>query len=108
IIYTEMDQFAFIHHADPTKVRIGERHIKEGQVPLLDSTVGHVISLVGEDDQVWPVVQVDHGDQNDNIKNISHVDLNEESGDNDQGDRSEGNNHAGQDETVTILVDVEV
>ncbi|GJZ83469.1 hypothetical protein Tco_0648642 [Tanacetum coccineum] len=103
-----MDLFAFIRHADPTKVRIGERHIKEGQVPLLDSTVGHVISLVGEDDQVGPVVQVDHGDQNDNIENIGHDDLNEESGDDDQGDRSEGNDHVGQDETVTILVDVKV
>ncbi|GJS67713.1 hypothetical protein Tco_0682278 [Tanacetum coccineum] len=38
--------FAFIRHADPTKVRIGKRKIKEGQVSLLESTRGHVISLV--------------------------------------------------------------
>ncbi|GJX05455.1 hypothetical protein Tco_0191371 [Tanacetum coccineum] len=46
-----MDLFAFIHHADPTKVRIGERQIEEGQVPLLDSTVGYVIPFAGENDQ---------------------------------------------------------
>ncbi|GJW89522.1 hypothetical protein Tco_0164862 [Tanacetum coccineum] len=68
----------------------------------------HVIALTSEDDQAGPVVQVDHGNQNDNIENIGHDDLNEESGDDDQGDRSEGNDHVGQDETVTILVDVEV
>nr|GEX64688.1 transposase (putative), gypsy type [Tanacetum cinerariifolium] len=36
--HKEMDLFAFIHHADPTKVWIGERHIEEEQVPLLEST----------------------------------------------------------------------
>nr|GEZ25259.1 JmjC domain-containing protein [Tanacetum cinerariifolium] len=36
----------FFQYVDPTKVRIGERQIEEGQVPLLDSTVGHVIALV--------------------------------------------------------------
>nr|GEX64689.1 hypothetical protein [Tanacetum cinerariifolium] len=34
----EMDLFAFIHHADPMKVWIGERQIEEEQVPLLEST----------------------------------------------------------------------
>ncbi|GJQ91330.1 hypothetical protein Tco_0002469 [Tanacetum coccineum] len=34
-------------HADPTKVRIGEKKIKEGQVPLLKSTRGRVVSLAG-------------------------------------------------------------
>ncbi|GKD46010.1 hypothetical protein Tco_1270655, partial [Tanacetum coccineum] len=104
----EMDLFAFIHHADPTKVRIGERQIEEGQVPLLDSTVGRVIALAGEDDQAGPVVQADHDDQNDSIENIGHDDLNEKSGDADQEDRSKGSNHAGKDETATILVDEEI
>ncbi|GKF59195.1 hypothetical protein Tco_0175981, partial [Tanacetum coccineum] len=103
-----MDLFAFIRHTDPTKVRIGERQIEEGQVPLLDSTVGRVIALTGEDDQAGPVVQADHGDQNDSIENIGHDDLNEKSGDADQEDRSEGSDHAGKDETATILVDEEV
>nr|GEV34190.1 hypothetical protein [Tanacetum cinerariifolium] len=29
--YEEMDLFSFIHHADPTKVRIGEREVSEGE-----------------------------------------------------------------------------
>ncbi|GKE25472.1 hypothetical protein Tco_1440856, partial [Tanacetum coccineum] len=28
----EMDLFAFIHHADPTKVMIGEMEVREGEV----------------------------------------------------------------------------
>nr|GEW74036.1 transposase (putative), gypsy type [Tanacetum cinerariifolium] len=34
----EMDLFAFINHADPTKVRIGEREVGEGEVSLLQLT----------------------------------------------------------------------
>ncbi|GKB80218.1 hypothetical protein Tco_0947113, partial [Tanacetum coccineum] len=89
----EIDLFAFILHADPTKVRIGKRQIEEGQVSLLDSTEGRVIPLVGEDD---------HDGQNDNIKN-----LNEGSGDADQENHSEEGDRAGQDEAVTIVVDYE-
>ncbi|GKC54884.1 hypothetical protein Tco_1077629 [Tanacetum coccineum] len=55
----EIDLFAFIHHADPTK-------------------------------------------------NVGRDDPNEESGNADQEDRSEGNDHVGQDEATTILVDAEV
>ncbi|GJY88915.1 hypothetical protein Tco_0503543 [Tanacetum coccineum] len=43
---TEMDLFAFIHAADPTKVRIVEGGRAEGEVKLLDSTVGRVVSLL--------------------------------------------------------------
>ncbi|GKD69653.1 hypothetical protein Tco_1323743 [Tanacetum coccineum] len=43
---TEMDLFAFIHAADPTKVRIVERGRAEGEVKLLDSTVGRVVLLL--------------------------------------------------------------
>ncbi|GJY13597.1 hypothetical protein Tco_0382906 [Tanacetum coccineum] len=98
----EMDLFAFIRHADPTKVRIGERKIKEGHVSLLDSTKGRVIPLAGEDSQAGSVVRVDHGGQNDNIEN-----LNEGSGDADQENRSEDSDRAGQDEAVTIFMDEE-
>nr|GEX55203.1 hypothetical protein [Tanacetum cinerariifolium] len=94
-----MDLFSFIHHADPTKSQIGERHIKEEQVPLLDSTEGHVIPLAGEDSQAGSVVRVDHGGQNDNDEN-----LNKGSGDADQGDHFEDSDHVGQDEAVTIVV----
>ncbi|GKE56528.1 hypothetical protein Tco_1495713, partial [Tanacetum coccineum] len=57
---------------------------------------------------VGPVVQAAHGDQNDSIENIGHDGLNEESGDANQGDRSEGNDHVGQYETTIILVDEDV
>nr|GEW52058.1 hypothetical protein [Tanacetum cinerariifolium] len=102
-----MDLYTFVHHVDPTKVQIGKRQIEKGQVPLLDSTVGRVIPLSGEDDQVGSVVRVSHGNQNDNIENVGHDDPNEESGDANQEDQSEGNDHVVQDETATILVDVE-
>ncbi|GJV69812.1 hypothetical protein Tco_1485321 [Tanacetum coccineum] len=80
----EMDLFAFICHADPTKVRIGERQIEEGQVSLLDSTEGRVIPLAGEDSQAGSG-----------------------SGDVDQENHYEDIDRAGQDETVTIVVDEE-
>nr|GEZ64378.1 putative transposase (putative), gypsy type [Tanacetum cinerariifolium] len=80
----KMDLFTFIRHSDPTKVRIGERKIKEGHVPLLDSTKGRVIPLVDEDH---------HDDQDENIKIVGHDDLNEESGD------------ANQEEVQTATVD---
>nr|GEW65543.1 putative transposase (putative), gypsy type [Tanacetum cinerariifolium] len=38
-----MDLFTFIHVADPTKVKVGERERNEGEARLLDSTVGHVV-----------------------------------------------------------------
>ncbi|GJX83758.1 hypothetical protein Tco_0333239 [Tanacetum coccineum] len=80
----EMYLFAFICHADPTKVRIAERQIEEGQVPLLDSTEGRVIPLVGEDSQAGSG-----------------------SGDVDQENHSEDTDRVGQDEAVTIVVDEE-
>ncbi|GJX36835.1 hypothetical protein Tco_0248392 [Tanacetum coccineum] len=61
IFLTEMDLFAFIRHADPTKVRIGKRKIKVGAtaaatVPFVTSSVtltperegsGHTYSIPG-------------------------------------------------------------
>ncbi|GJW09835.1 hypothetical protein Tco_1575662 [Tanacetum coccineum] len=47
----EMDLFTFIQHADPTKVRIREREVREGEVLLLELTRGRVISLAGVNDQ---------------------------------------------------------
>ncbi|GJU64884.1 hypothetical protein Tco_1246719 [Tanacetum coccineum] len=55
----EMDLFAFINHADPTKVRIGENKIKEGKTQLLESTRVRVVPLVGINDQ---------GNQNDDVE----------------------------------------
>ncbi|GKA80231.1 hypothetical protein Tco_0786827, partial [Tanacetum coccineum] len=39
----DMNLLAFIHHTDPTKVKIGERERAEGEAKLLDSTVGRVV-----------------------------------------------------------------
>nr|GEX60839.1 hypothetical protein [Tanacetum cinerariifolium] len=41
-----MDLLAFIHVADPTKVKVVERQHAEGEVKLLDSTMGRVVSLL--------------------------------------------------------------
>nr|GFC83952.1 hypothetical protein CTI12_AA015590 [Tanacetum cinerariifolium] len=46
-----MDLFAFIHHTEPTKVKVGEREIREGEVPLLELTKDRVVSLAGVDDR---------------------------------------------------------
>ncbi|GJW68625.1 hypothetical protein Tco_0123049 [Tanacetum coccineum] len=43
---TEMDLLAFIHVADPTKVRVVERERVVGEVKLLDSTVGRAVPLL--------------------------------------------------------------
>ncbi|GJY06819.1 gypsy type transposase [Tanacetum coccineum] len=42
----EMDLLTFIRTADPTKVRIGERQCNENEPKLLDTTVGHVVTLL--------------------------------------------------------------
>ncbi|GKE11480.1 hypothetical protein Tco_1415031, partial [Tanacetum coccineum] len=43
---TEMDLLAFIHVADPTKVKVGERERANEEARLLDSTVGRVVPLI--------------------------------------------------------------
>ncbi|GJR89967.1 hypothetical protein Tco_0213978 [Tanacetum coccineum] len=55
----EMDLFAFIHHADPTKLRIGEREVREGEVSLLELTRGRIVPLmvVNEQENQNEVVQ---------------------------------------------------
>ncbi|GKB41476.1 hypothetical protein Tco_0886418, partial [Tanacetum coccineum] len=95
----EMDLFAFTHHADPTKVRAGEKQIKEGQVPLLESTRGRVIPLVGRNEQE---------DQHDNVKDVEPHDLNEEIGDAAVEDQTEESDRLVQGEEVNIVVDENV
>ncbi|GJR07118.1 hypothetical protein Tco_0530102 [Tanacetum coccineum] len=46
-----MDLFAFIHHADPTKVRTGEKEVRDGEVSLLELTRGRIVPLTGVDEQ---------------------------------------------------------
>ncbi|GJW96660.1 putative reverse transcriptase domain-containing protein [Tanacetum coccineum] len=70
---TQMYLFAFINHADPTKVRIGEKQIEEGQTPLLKSTRGCVVPLIGVNDQ---------GDQNDDDLYVATLIVVEEQGKN--------------------------
>ncbi|GJX36312.1 hypothetical protein Tco_0247869 [Tanacetum coccineum] len=71
----EMDLFAFIHHADPTKVRIGEKQIKEGHVPLLESTRGRVVPLAGVNEQGNQNDDVeDDGNQNDDVQDDGNND----------------------------------
>ncbi|GJR65750.1 hypothetical protein Tco_0011815 [Tanacetum coccineum] len=95
----EMDLFAFIRHADPTKVQIGEWQIEEGQVPLLESTRGRVIMLAGESEQ---------GGQHDNVKDAEPHGLNEEGGSDVVRDQTEGSGRVAQDEEVNIVVDEDV
>ncbi|GJV20921.1 hypothetical protein Tco_1369941 [Tanacetum coccineum] len=75
----EIDLFAFINHADPTKVRIGEKQIEEGQTLLLESTRGRVVLLAGVNEQ---------GNQNDDVQDAGA--------------------HVVQDEGVNIVADEEV
>ncbi|GJX45853.1 gypsy type transposase [Tanacetum coccineum] len=63
----EMDLFVFINHADLTKVRIGEREVREGEVSLLELTRGRVVLLTGVNDQ---------GDAN--IQDVGHNVVNKE------------------------------
>ncbi|GKA43455.1 hypothetical protein Tco_0736179, partial [Tanacetum coccineum] len=43
----EMDLFAFIRHANPTKVKVGEREIQDREVPFLELTQDRVVPLAG-------------------------------------------------------------
>nr|GEW84989.1 putative reverse transcriptase domain-containing protein [Tanacetum cinerariifolium] len=43
-----LDLFSFIHHADPTKVRINKMRIEEGQIPLQESTKDRVDIVANE------------------------------------------------------------
>ncbi|GJT84525.1 RNA-directed DNA polymerase, eukaryota, reverse transcriptase zinc-binding domain protein [Tanacetum coccineum] len=45
-LFEEMDLFAFIQVADPTKVKVREQERAEGEERLLDSTVGRVVPLL--------------------------------------------------------------
>ncbi|GKD12655.1 hypothetical protein Tco_1197062 [Tanacetum coccineum] len=65
----------FINHADPTKVRIRERKVREGEVLLLESTRGRVVPLASVNEQ---------GNQNDDIQDAGVHVVNEEGATNGQ------------------------
>ncbi|GKB17581.1 hypothetical protein Tco_0851504 [Tanacetum coccineum] len=45
VMRVEMDLFAFIRHSDPTKVRVGERNLVDGELKLLKMTEGRTVAL---------------------------------------------------------------
>ncbi|GKB76315.1 hypothetical protein Tco_0943210, partial [Tanacetum coccineum] len=65
-----MNLFAFINHADPTKVGIGEREVGEREVLLLQLTRGRVVPLAGVNDQENAnilVEEIDHTIQDEGV-----------------------------------------
>ncbi|GJQ98952.1 hypothetical protein Tco_0521937 [Tanacetum coccineum] len=86
----DMDLLAFIHVADPTKVKVGEREHTEEEARLLDSTVGRVVLLL-------PIAP-DHADSE---LEASVEKLFDESGGADQGDSAAA---AGGQETKAEIV----
>nr|GFA61557.1 hypothetical protein [Tanacetum cinerariifolium] len=68
-----MDLFAYIRHANPTKVRIGEKQIEEGQVPLLEFTRGRVVPHVVVNEQGNQNNDLeDAGNQNDDVEDVGN------------------------------------
>nr|GEY54019.1 hypothetical protein [Tanacetum cinerariifolium] len=90
----DMDLFAFVNHADPTKVRIYKKQVEEGQTPLLESTRGRVVSLAGVNDQ---------GNQNEVDQDVGAHVINEASGDAAVADQIEESDHVVQDEEANIV-----
>ncbi|GKA72948.1 hypothetical protein Tco_0779164 [Tanacetum coccineum] len=68
----EMDLFAFIRHADPTKVRIGGREVGEGEVQLLELTRGRVVPLAGVNQGNQNEVVPDVDNQNDDAQDAGN------------------------------------
>ncbi|GKA96972.1 hypothetical protein Tco_0824866 [Tanacetum coccineum] len=89
----EMDLFAFINHADPTKVRIGEQEVAEGEVPLLELTRGRVVPFASVNDQ-----------ENVNVND----DLNERDGDAAETNQIEQGEHVVDVGGIDVVADNEV
>ncbi|GKB45675.1 hypothetical protein Tco_0896428 [Tanacetum coccineum] len=92
----EMDLFAFINHADPTKVRIGEREVTKGEVLLLQLTKDRVVLLAGVNDQ-----------GNANVQGAGNDNVNEEGGDATVADQTKQSDHVVQIEGIDIAADDE-
>ncbi|GJZ59214.1 hypothetical protein Tco_0615030 [Tanacetum coccineum] len=89
---TAMDLLAFIHVADPTKVKIRERERAEEEARLVDSIVGRVVSLL-------PVAP----DRADSELEASVEKLFDESGGADQGDSAVGGDQETEAEIVSSV-----
>ncbi|GJZ64068.1 hypothetical protein Tco_0620489 [Tanacetum coccineum] len=94
---TEMDLFAFIHVADPTKVKVRERERAEEEARLLDSTVGRVVPLL-------PIALV----RAESELEASMERLFDEGGSADQGDSTAGGSQETEIEIVRIVAEEDV
>ncbi|GJU17979.1 hypothetical protein Tco_1145945 [Tanacetum coccineum] len=90
----EMDLFAFIHHADPTKVRIQEKDVGEGEVLFLKLTRDRVVLPAGVNGQ---------RNHNEGVQDGRVHVVNKESGDAVVVDQIEGSDYFIQDEGVGIV-----
>ncbi|GJU41578.1 hypothetical protein Tco_1194535 [Tanacetum coccineum] len=86
---TEMDLLAFIHVADPNKMKVGEWECAEEEARLLDSTIGRVVPLL-------PIAL----DCADSELEASLEKFFDESGGADQGDYAAGGGQEIEDEIV--------
>ncbi|GJS41734.1 hypothetical protein Tco_0566777 [Tanacetum coccineum] len=87
---TEIDLFAFIRVADPTKVKVGEREHAEEEARLLDSAVGRVV----------PLLPVDPARAESELE-ASVERLFDEGGSANMGDSAAGGGHDAETESVT-------
>ncbi|GKB24366.1 hypothetical protein Tco_0863767 [Tanacetum coccineum] len=91
--YSDIDLLTFIHVADPTKVKIVERELVEGEVKLLDSIVGCVVPLL-------PFVPA----RAESKLEASVKKLFDEGGSTEQGDSAAGGGHDAEIELVMDLL----
>ncbi|GKA64020.1 hypothetical protein Tco_0763626 [Tanacetum coccineum] len=87
----------FYHYADPTKVRIGEREVAEGEVPLLQLTRDRVVPLAGVNDQ-----------EDVNVHGVGDDDVNEGDGDAAEANQTEQGEHVIDVGGIDVVADDEV
>ncbi|GJZ48081.1 hypothetical protein Tco_0601913 [Tanacetum coccineum] len=90
----EMELFAFIYHADPTKVRTGEKEVRDGEVSLLELSRGRIVPLTGVNEQE---------NQNEVVQDEGVNVVNEEGGDAPVADQTEQSDHVVQIEGIDIM-----
>nr|GEY40275.1 hypothetical protein [Tanacetum cinerariifolium] len=93
-VYVDMDLFALIQVADPTKVKVVVRERADGEAKLLDSTVGRVVPLL-------PVASA-HAESE---LEASVDKLFDEGGSTEQEDSADGGGHDAEIELVTAVED---
>ncbi|GKE87129.1 hypothetical protein Tco_1564604, partial [Tanacetum coccineum] len=91
-----MDLFAFITHADPTKFRIGEREVAEGEVPLLQLTRGSIVPLTDANNL-----------EDVNVQGAGDDDMNEGDGDTAKENQTEQSKHVINVRGIDVVADDE-